>query len=74
MKINLNHEVQVTLTEAALNLMAKLTMSQDDYFTAAEREGCWQVWRLMQVFGPHMYNVMPFQMFVGNEITLPESQ
>lgn len=64
--MNLNDEVQVTLTSAGRACQG------DDYWTDSEKNGRWQLWRFMQTFGPHPYHGMPEVLFERNEAACPE--
>lgn len=68
--MNLNDCVWVKLTKAAHQKLTDLEHIDDQshYFSASERSGEWQLWRLMQVFGPFIYNGMPEVMFEKNEV------
>lgn len=62
--MNVNDTVRVTLTPAGRAVQG------DDYWSDSEKSGEWVLWRLMQVFGPHMYNGQPEALFEKNEVML----
>jgi hypothetical protein len=66
--MNLNGAVWVKLTKAGHQRLNDMVRHDDEYFTASERTGEFQMWRLMQVFGSVIYNGMPEVMFEKNEI------
>lgn len=74
MRININEEVEVILTPAAKDKMVDLILTKQEYFTEAEKSGRFQFWRLMQVFGPHMWLGMPETFFFKNEIFLSDNR
>jgi hypothetical protein len=66
--MNINDTVRVRLTELARSKQG------DDYWSDAEKSGEWQLWRLMQVFGPHIHMGMVGTLFEGNEIDWAREQ
>lgn len=72
--LNINEEVEVILTPAGKDKMTNLALVGEEYFTEAEKSGKFQLWRLMQVFGPHVWHGMPEPFFYRNEIKLMEQR
>ncbi|EKU98056.1 hypothetical protein Lepto7375DRAFT_7315 [Leptolyngbya sp. PCC 7375] len=67
MSLNLNDSVWVRLTPQAKNLIVNR-----EYLYAQESDGWskWQLWVLMNEFGPHMVMGFNNQLFENNEISL----
>jgi hypothetical protein len=68
MRFNVNHNVKVKLTDAGRrahrknhdDLLAKWPTDEKPEYRPPEEDAegwsTWQLWRLMQEFGPHLYN------------------
>lgn len=77
MKFNINHKVKVRLTDIGRTIHRKdfdqLGMKSLNYAPPEEDSrgwSEWQLWELMRLFGPHLYNgcCVPFE----TEIKIPK--
>jgi len=68
MKININDEVTVKLTDFGEQLLAEKGVEK----ASLCGEYKFQLWELMQIFGDCMYNGMPKMPFVKNELIIGE--
>jgi hypothetical protein len=68
MKFNINDTVQVELTDAG---RAVLHSDPDGPPSMSEQHGAFQLWRLMQVFGPRVHNGQPRPFFEKNLVDIP---
>ncbi|TQR97335.1 hypothetical protein [Paenibacillus ottowii] len=83
--MNINDHVEVILTktgiemlenhyqEAYSHLPISIRMPLDTHFKASKQEPIqFQLWELMQIYGPHIFLGMRESPFVGNEIHIVE--
>lgn len=73
--INLNVHVEVELTPTGEKIRADHPMANPYRVEDGSRAPCkFQLWELMQVFGPHIFHGMLEAPFVGNVIVLRPEQ
>ncbi|TLX15987.1 hypothetical protein [Rhizobium sp. MHM7A] len=66
--MNINTKVRVKLTKEAKEILSRkdlYELANSDVFET-------ELWYLMKVFGPHLYQGMTFNLFEGNEIEFIE--
>jgi hypothetical protein len=72
MDININNKVKVKLTQAGLKAATDAGYQHMAQKEDEEGYSSFQLWVLMSIFGPHMYNGMPEVMFEKNSIRIEE--
>lgn len=70
--INLNVYVEVELTDTGKKIWIEYPFAHPPRIEAAPRD--LQLWELMKIFGPHIFNGMLEVPFVGNTIVLRPEQ
>jgi len=74
--VNINQRVDVELTEQGLSMWRQYLIDLhgeqegERLFGEWPKNRSWQLWELMQVFGPHIFNGMGVVPFVRNEVTI----